>query len=402
MKNKSPNPSALLRNATPDYQYPGMVYGEWYYNENRKPFYLFRDVPAMLLDPRIRIALGYIKGTILSMARFFVDEGTDDAANPSEIKQFVIKQISRWWRNSVVKQMSAIEWGYSGCEVMYRVVGGQVEFDHLKLIHQQDIRAVTLDGCLAGMRIEHNSGAGKVYLGGPKAIWHVHEREHHPWYGKSRLHAAFDAWNELHCKGGGRDARRLYFYRYAFSGHTLYHPPGASQDETGAWVPNVDIAKRMLAALRSGGDITLPNQATPSTPNKEWELVSTPRDEASQGVIDYVNELKTELAEGLGVPEEVIQAADSGSGRAGRAVPETAFRGMLSDPVTWLIADFNEQVLEPLVRLRFGVSEVPYEIIPFGLVRNDDEETPEQSSQRPGDKKIPDKAANDAKLSIAV
>lgn len=400
-----PSAESLLKTYTSDYDIPSVSLNEFAYFRNRVPFRLYWDVPAMMLDPRIQMALWYIKGSILSMSRFFVDDGTrpEDTAAPTEqspIKQFVINQINRWWRTSVIKQMSAIEWGYSGCEVMYCVKGGLIQFDHLRLIHQRDVRAVTQSGSLVGMAIENNTRRGRIYLGGPKSLWHVHQREVNPYYGRSRLKSAFDPWTEMQCQGGARDVRKLYFYRQAFQGDTLYYPPGSYPDENGQLVSNREVASRMLNAMRTGSTVAMPSQFDSQTGHRLWEMVPRPESTGDVGLLTYYETLKKEMAEGVGVPTEVIEASETGSGYSGRRVPKDAFLGMLSDPVNWLVSDFSEQVITPLVQLNFGIDEPDFEIIPFGLVRDDDNNS--EDVQNPSNKQVPQSSAQRAQFSLCV
>jgi hypothetical protein len=46
---------------------------------------------------------------------------------------------------------------------------------------------------------------------------------------------------------------------------------------------------------------------------------------------------------------------------------------MLSDIVYWLVHDFNEQCIIPMLRLNLGVVEPTHEIIPFGMVEDPNE-----------------------------
>ena len=98
------------------------------------------------------------------------------------------------------------------------------------------------------------------------------------------------------------------------------------------------------------------------------------------------------------VSEEVFRAAETGSGYSGRRIPETAFRGILTDIVQWMVTDFDDQILRPLIRRNFG-QEPEYEIIVFGLVEQEDEVRALTS----GDGQIvPNQSAQKAKAATAV
>jgi hypothetical protein len=367
----------------------------------------FVHVERMLRDPRVEIALSYLKGSVLSLSRFFVDE--DD----EEIKEYLVSQINRWWVTSATKQLTSLEWGYAGCEVLYKVLDDRIQFDNTKPFYATDIEAVTQDASFCGIRIQrgfnHTDGSGSneaKFIGGPKALWHVYRRERHPWYGQSRLLPAYPPWVEMTSEGGARDIRRLYFYKHAFQGETVYHPPGKTMTETGTPKLNKDIAREIVEHKRSGGVYALPSVFDANSGNRAWEIDhGGDAGGAAMDVLQYPEELRKEIAEGIGVPTELIEAAETGSGYSGRKVPQTAFRGMLSDMVYWLIHDFNEQVLIPLVRMNFDVAEPTHEVIPFGLVRGEDEADEGGIITQEG-QQIPEDNINDtserAQFSVAV
>ena len=92
------------------------------------------------------------------------------------------------------------------------------------------------------------------------------------------------------------------------------------------------------------------------------------------------------MTEGLGLSEEIFQAAETGSGFSGRKIPETAVRGILTQVVYWLVHDADRQIIRPLVR-QHGL-EGDYTIIPFGLIEEDN------GNVEPTDENVPGEAAN--------
>jgi hypothetical protein len=234
-----------------------------------------------------------------------------------------------------------------------------------------DVRVVTLNGKKVGMLVKRVPGRnGRVYVGGPKSFWFVNKREINPWYGQSRLLGAFDPWIELINDGGAKDVRRLYYYKYAFQGDTLYYPPGstASPDEAGRLTSNKDLARDMVEKRRAGAVAVFPNTVDPITNTKQWEWVAAQSGPGSVDILDYYDRLKNEIREGLGVPPEIFTAAQTGSGYSGRVIPQEGFDASLQSIVNWLIHDFDDQVLQYLVRLNFGEEALSrYEIIPMNL-----------------------------------
>ena len=361
---KTPTPEQLLgKPITADYM-PSGYSGMFLFARNRPPFSQ-TVIQEMLADPRVIFGLWLLKGPILANSRFYIE--CDD----SKVKQFLIKNVTRFWRNSAARALKAIEWGFSGSETMYRVEDGQIQFDTLRDLHSQDVRCVTQQGQLVGFVVRNvpnpttKQGRQKVFLGVPKGFWHTHWRTHHPWYGLSRLYAAHIPWWEMWSDGGYRDIRRLWFHKNAFEGGIMYHPPGITRTKDGLAISNKDLAREMIEKKRTGGTLTLPNTMG-GEGIRSWEYVAPQPNAVPAGLMEYGASLKEELFEGMGIPPEIFEGGGQGFGSAtGRQVPEEAFFSVLQEMVGWLIQDADDQIFRHLVQMNFG--SVPYEIIPFGL-----------------------------------
>ena len=331
---------------------------------NRPPFGL-TVISEMMADPRVIFGLWLVKGPILANSRFKIE------CKDKNVKEFLIKNVTRFWRNSAARALKAVEWRYSASEVMYRVVDGSIHFDTLKDLHSQDCACVTHQGRLVGFTVRNvpdpitQQGRNKIFLGTPKGFWHVHWRTHHPWYGLSRLYGAHIPWWEMWSDGGYRDIRRLWFHKNAFEGGIMYHPPGITRTKDGLQISNKDLAREMIEKKRTGGTLTLPNTQG-GEGVRSWEYQTPQSNPVPAGLSEYGQSLKEELFEGMGIPPEVFQNATSGfGGMTGRQIPEEAFFAVLQEMVGWLISDADQQIFRHLVKLNFG--EVDYEIVPFGL-----------------------------------
>lgn len=378
----------------------------WFHGDMRRPRFSTRWVARMMADQRVHFGLRMIKGPCLSTARFFVRDPESTEEKNSPIKEYLVQNISRFWRHSASKALRAIEWGYSGNECLFRMINDKVSFDTLKVIHPRDAKLLTLDGEKAGMSVGNVKGRrGRVYLGGPKCLWHVQNREEHPWYGMSRLFGAFQPWLEFHEDGGAKDVRRLYYHKYAFSGEVGYYPVGRTPDSGSApgdqTKSNREIMRSMLAKSKTGASIMFPNIRNEDG-SRKWEIERPVPGPGSAPILEYHQSLKEEILEGMGVPNEVAQAAETGSGYSGRKVPQDAFFSMLQEIVDWLIFDFDQQVLRPMVEFNFGVKQHPYEIISFGLLKPSGEQGEKEKEARVGPVDVPEEAQQQAQFHIAV
>lgn len=376
-------PQELLAPAITEDYIPGggVTFPLFLYARNR-PIFNFLMVREMLQDPRVIYGLRLIKGPILSSTQFAVETG-----DGSEIEGFLNQQLNQFWRFSAGKALKAIEWGYSGHEVMYREDDGLIVFDMLRDLDPPDCKAVSYRGEVIGMKIKNvrnrspfanpnikstvsSLGTNDPYIGIPKAFWHVHDRERHPIYGLSRLYGPHIPWWETWNDGGYRDVRRLWFHKNAFEGGTMYHPPGVTRLSTGVIVSNKDLARELIEKKRTGGVLTLPNTTIgPSGDVRAWEYVPAEGNQVPTGLLDYGELLRGETLEGLGVPPEVVESQSSeGFGSStGRQIPQMAFFSMLQEIVNWLVYDFNMQILRHLVFINYGPG-VMYDVYPLPLI----------------------------------
>jgi len=191
----------------------------------------------------------------------------------------------------------------------------------------------------------------------------VHNREIHQWYGRSRLFGAYFPWLELWSEGGLRDIRRLFFHKYAYAGETGRHPNGGEVID-GRTVTYRDIMREMLEKRKTGAVVVLPS-TTNDTGNYLWQIDPAAAPAPPEGVMEYIQDIRTELLEGMGIPPEVV-STDGVGAYSGRSIPMDAFYSILQEIINTITADLSNQILRVLVDVNFG-HEIPFEVVPFGL-----------------------------------
>jgi hypothetical protein len=356
------DPNQLLRTHVPEY-IPNTYTGYWAYNRMRPLFTQF-TVREMLIDPRVIFGLWLIKGPILSKAKFSVESDNED------VREHVVDMINEFWLNGAVQALKAIEWGYSGNEVLYKIheKTGRIVYNGLKDFEPPSVKVITKGGSRVGILVDDfqtvSMTPGKaVYLGGPKAFHHVHWRHLHPYYGRSRLVGSHIPWNEQWSEGGYRDIRRMWFYRNAFEGGTLYAPRGKVKTQEGVIKSYQDIAQEILDRKRTGQTMVLPNDVDQRSGQRKWEYKEPKGNTIPSGLFEYGESLRIEILEAMGIPYEVIEASgNEGFGSSsGREIPETAFYAILQEELNWLIYDFVEQVVRPSVQINSALGLMPYD-----------------------------------------
>lgn len=360
-------PSQLLGPPkTAEYEPPDTGLAAHLFHPNR-PFFHVQCIDAMLTDARVIFGLKLIRGPILSNARFII------TTKSPALKKFLVTQINRFWRTSAPVALRNLDYGFLGCEVLYRAFNNQLQFDKLKFLHPHTTRVVTQKGTMVGLEVSRVGNRPVLFLGIPKSLWTVHQRDQHVWYGRSLLRGAFLAWNETWCDHGYRDQRRLWFYKNAYAGPRIGYPPGRAPAEVANTqpVPYRKIAQEILDKMVTGTGCVYPNGG-------EWEFEDARPIAIPEGLLEYGDQLRDEIWEGMGIPPEVARAEGTGA-FAGRRIPQQAFYSVLQEIVQDLITDLDEQILAPLVKMNFGNEE--YEIECFGLLRTSPEEEKGQFEQ---------------------
>lgn len=364
---------------TADYEPPDLALSAHFFHPNR-PLFTLWHVDAMLTDARVRFGLDLLRGPIITNSLFNVY-----TKNPI-VKKFVDAQIKRFWRTSIQVALRVMDYGFLGCEVIYRSVDNLLQFDKLKFLHPHNTRVVTRKGNYIGMEVTRcgfGNDSKTVYVGRPKSFWTIHARDSHIWYGRSRLRGAFLAWNEIWSDHGFRDQRRVWFYKNAYAGPKIGYPPGSTASEVEGDPPldHRTIAQEMADKMVSGTGVTYPVVGA-GTQQGGW-IIEDPRPiPIPEGLLEYGDQLRDEIWEGMGIPPEVARAEGTGA-FAGRRVPQQAFYSVLQEILQDIITDFDEQILMPMVRMNFGTKQ-NYEIECYGLMRSDAEDEVDAVNQSAG------------------
>lgn len=344
------------------------------------PFFNMTTILAMVRDPRIQFALWLIKGPIRSYTKFFSEEESKspDIHNAiielnyhfpyaiihddKDAEEYILNQFNRFWEVGVSKAMMALEWGYSGSQVLYKLNHKkQLAFDNLYPYQSQFLKCLMRRGGIVGFRRD-NDMAGYIPLG--KGFWHIHGREKNPYYGESRLFGAHIPWHETWQMGGARDIRRTWFFRNSYDGGEMYFPEGNYTDSDGNVINNEQLALEMMEAKRTGSHLVFPSLRS-ADGKQQWEYIGPEANPTPQGLMEYLDVLRDEELEGLGIPPEVIRSEGSqGMGAAtGRMVPFMAFIASLTPLCSDLIHDFRNQILDPILLPMVGYS-TDYEVKP--------------------------------------
>lgn len=331
------------------------------------PPFGFGTVSMMLRDARIKFGLGMIKGPLYSYTKFFTEEESEDLeinqaiiemeyhyaykveAKSEATEKFIIKNLNRFWEDGLMKALRCIEWGYSPNQVIYKrdPISNLVMYKTMVAYNSIQAKPVSKANEMIGIFIRTTN----KFLPFPKAAVFVHQRESNNFTGESRLLGCHIPWHETWQLGGARDIRRLWYYKNAYDSGTMYFPEGSVTDEYGNTKSNADIAVEIMEATQTGSYRVLPKpQGTKN--DKTWDYESPKANTTPDGILEYPQDLRCEILEGLGIPREVVESNGStGFGSSsGRNIPRMAFIASLCTIVSETLTDFRNQILDPLIK----------------------------------------------------
>lgn len=317
------------------------------------------EVPAMVRDPMVSFALRILRAPLAGV-RWKIN------ATSQDVRQFVHRQLRRFWKRDLVKACRMLEYGVAGGELTYKLKAGKIVYAGLKEIHPFDMRPLTLGGEFYGVRVQPMSSGGKTLdLPKPRAFWLANDAKFGLYYGRSRLEGAYEPWMEKRGKRGAADIRRMWFLKNAYRGARLRYPPGFTA-WNGREVDNQEIARELVEKAETGFVIALPSGRDPMTKEFLWYWEDAASHGDVSGVREYYGDLNDEILTGAGIPVELVRAGETGSGYAGRAVPAQVFYRSEDEIVANIIDAVDKYMLRPLVLLNYG-EEADYEIEPESL-----------------------------------
>jgi len=302
------------------------------------PYWEFvRDIEAMRRHPHVRDCLNIYMGGIWP-AKFKIK------ASSPEIAEFVGDQIRRYWSRSLrAVQDSAYSYGHCGGEVTFANERGRMVYKDMTVFHPADAKVLVKRNRFVGIRVRSSKPLGDgapddsmsadLWSGTPsrpgKAFWYCHNSRNSRWYGESQLLAAWRPWRRLSYPDGLDEVLDGGLYRYAYGGYVVKAPPGSEkalrQPAGAARQDYLDKAREMAESLKAGASIGMSSEAWEGNGQPKWSIEQLHAEINVSGLLEGKKNLTDEISFGIGVPPEIREASDTGSGYSGRAVPKEVF-----------------------------------------------------------------------------
>lgn len=350
------------RNPTSIYEPSGQNYGWGLSLLDGAPFYTWFDVPRMKRDPRV-LFLAQMWQSPFQQVTWKVK------ATSPQVAEYVDRQFSRFWHNHLHAILDRYFWygfGPGGVELIQR--RGLVRLDQVRPIEPTDARPLVFTGGpdhkkLAGFQF------GNTKVLAPHSFWFSGKSEFSKFYDRPPAAGMYEPWAEKRERNGAIAMRRTWFQMNSSRGKVLRHPTGRSDatDENPTGRDNQDIARQTLDYGQANSCYTLTNELHPGDNTKyAWELEFADSFPDRAGYRDYPKDLDEEMAEGAGIPTEVLEASATGSGFSGRMIPLMAWYGGV-DVYTGLIIGSSDW-LRYATAINYG-PQAYYEIEPDSLVK---------------------------------
>lgn len=335
--------------------------GAGFWGENDTPDLgrMLSDVSAMCAHPVVEHSLGYFKSGIAK-----AEIGVEDASSPEHGK-FALSEAKRFWTKHLRAAQSSYEYGRGGAELVYADEDGALRLAAFDPFAGLDCYPLIAGSRYMGIRLrraDHVKGdpKGRNELWGPtpsipaKGWWHAPNRKFSRWYGVPRLYAAWRPWRRLAGRDGAEDIVDGGIFRFAFMPFIGRFPDeDRPVDPGGVQTSSRDKMREMMENLKAGAAVAMSSR-TDESGKYVWDLTPVTNALDVAGLMAYTDSLEKAISLGCGVPPELIEASEVGSGWSGRAIPLLGFYTVQQSYAEELLDGWYRQIGLPLLRWNFG------------------------------------------------
>ena len=297
--------------------------GEWY-----------AKVRKMRKDPTLALARQLVTAPVLA-AEWSYEEKEDAPEGAKELIEACFEPIRLHLLRNAFNGW--LDFGWQAFETIYNYddLTGKVVIRKYKPL-LQDITEILVDpatGGYAGLK-QQGSGVKPVILPIPQTLLMSCDVEGTDWYGQAIMRNAEEAYDSWNCID---KAASRYDERVAGSHWVVYYPLGRSP-YNGKETDNFEIAKDILASLRSSGRVAIPTNVdavvedlnlTAGAGNQGWKIEILSDSGTSQtAFVDRMKYLDSLKVRALGLPERSVLEGQFGTKAESEAHADFAITNM--------------------------------------------------------------------------
>lgn len=368
------------------------------------------DIPVMLTHPVVSSTLAYYKSGLAGAEMWggptpghpdpANDPGLPICAENPKAATWIFEMCNRYWGSGVSHLQRGYDFGWCGGESLYDEEDGKLNFSGLKPFSPLDTDPLTKEHVFVGIRVRNaamNGGDLDLWSGTDdipaKGVWYAHNPVDGMLYGRTALADAWRPWRRVASKDAMETVADGGMYRFAYAGPQIFYPeetyeaplgsPYATMDSSGKPIIYArDMARMMSEQAKAGASFGFPS-ATDDKGQRKWAIEWPKSTLEINGIIEYLKYLYDQIRYGIGVPPELLEAAETGSGYSGRQVPLLAFLESQQKLAEAFLSLFREQILRPLVRWNFGDVKWRVQVKPLILSRSKNNQGQQPNEQQP-------------------
>lgn len=369
----------------PSYR-PGLpIYS--FHDETDAAFSFFADIESMLLCDAISAPLSFVRSPA-AQAQIKVE------GSSTPVCKYFIAEFERFWAEHLAKvQESGYAYGWMGGGCKYGNEGGKRILEGFHEYAPRDVQPLIWQNQIAGIQVSGENLQGAIRAFNGKEIpaigfWYAHRPRNGSHYGQSQIRPAWKPWKRLTGRDGAEEVLDLAQYRYG-TGFVVGRYPNkdlSAKHQTPGLVrqPARDIMQELVENAKAGGGIAMPSSVDQHG-NKEWDIdFKTPSTNIPE-LMQVCEYLEKKCAKAIGVPPELMEAAETGSGFSGREIPLRAFLLAQQHVAEGIFHAWFHQIGQPLVWWNFGPHAwVRAKMIPLLQSYHESNQPPSGGSPPPG------------------
>lgn len=269
------------------------------------------------------------------------------ATDPA-VGKFVREQWDTLWNLHGASLAKTKRYGFSGYQVLFtkRDESDLIEIDDLRVLSPYDVRPRTIGGRVVGIEVKGN----QLFM--PQGLWTTFDAEGQV-YGKSIYRRAYPPWFEKWMDHGAKKVMQQRMIKDAYLGLKGRYPKNEFvKHPDGRDIPWRDYLREMLDNSLAGASMVIPSDTADG--KYKFDVEGMTDSGSPEGIYRWIDALDQDIAKGLDVFPEVIQASQTGSGYSGRSLPVAMFLLAVQSEFAALVQAITYMTLEPLAWANFG------------------------------------------------
>jgi 2'-5' RNA ligase len=319
------------------------------------------DVPRMANDPQIRLCI-WMRTSLFLHANWEIECDSADA------KKWIDATVHTCWTRIVPAMLGQyFSWGNSCALPNYNSDDGFLDVTGCRLVTPMSGTPHLwtngpYNGTFYGIDLANNSslsdgGSRNVLVRTPFAMWFGGSERKAPLYDESLLSSAYMPWLEKTTRGAALDTRRTYYRRMTVPPIIWRVPRGRLDPSNPNSMTCADYASKLAETLENNSTVIVPDDRVMGIDGRgeaQWEAKSFGAASSPVDVLSYIRELDREIMRAMGIPPEVVEASETGSGYSGRQIPQQALYTITDQLVIAMMDAIDRCILRDLVPHNFG------------------------------------------------